>query len=303
MRRSSWIPAFCVLATAFAPTGSGAQAGQAAFHPLEPSSSTEHLSCNAVSYAKLPNSRREAASAYFLYAMMSHNAYKDSAVPQYEIPGWNRTRRAYASSLAFDVYEREPATAKYDEIVVAYRGTATARYWKANLAIKEPAHYRRAFKFLQDSIRSKNRKSRITVTGHSLGGGIALNMALRLDSVNAVVFNTSPRAFFGEPNQKNKLVHVSETGEILEVTNGDYLSGRLRGYDYTRFKFDFLTPVKRYNAVAQHGIYPLSRGLLLTAVGNDDRMARDLFVRNVRLSASKDAKGAEKECKALYEAR
>jgi pimeloyl-ACP methyl ester carboxylesterase len=71
---------------------------------------------------------------------------------------------------------------------------------------------------LFDEIRESNgADTKIIVTGHSLGGGIALEVSLKRENVDAYVFNTSPRFSADGYNIDNKRVSVVEHGEILKA--------------------------------------------------------------------------------------
>ena len=57
----------------------------------------------------------------------------------------------------------------------------------------------------------------ISVTGHSLSGGIATHVSLRRDGADAYVFNTSPRFSRNGPVPPNRRLSIVEFGEALKV--------------------------------------------------------------------------------------
>ena len=169
----------------------------------------------------------EAAGKYAVYAMMSSNAYHNTDRVKFPIEkmGWvqvdlggkptDQPTKEGITGLAYDIFEKKGS----DEVAFAFRGTDSKRdYLTANLApwpfSFQYTQAKSAFaKYLKDHPHKK-----ITVTGHSLGGGLALSMSVRF-GVNAVVFDSSPRIFdgLGDHHLQAERVLVYEGGEILEV--------------------------------------------------------------------------------------
>ena len=236
-----------------------------------------------------------AAEQSFVYAIMSNNVYRDSnAKPIFTLPDWELDERLdYASGLVLERLFRKDGNGHVIEIAIAFKGTDfdSGIDWKNNLAVFEPPQYKQAQDYTEKSLLRYGSIPH-TVTGHSLGGGIALNVALRQSTdqnpIKVVAFNASPRAFFGDYNiyAPGEKFLIEEKGDIL------WLFRKLRGLTFSklsssRFVFNFLdftTPTKN---VDEHGIYPLSRALLLVAVGVDNQYAKSVFQANFDFEALK----------------
>ncbi|QRP63511.1 hypothetical protein I6J77_15590 [Rhodanobacter sp. FDAARGOS 1247] len=233
---------------------------------------------------------------YFKYAMMASNAY--DTPDQFYIPGWTRTDRYETKNdLEFDVYERDGSNPK--EIVVAFRGTEFnhLKDWVANIAPIEPGQNKEAATFIA-GLRRLHPFAQITTTGHSLGGALAMNMSLRFDGVNAVAFNSSPRAFFRTKNKSNSRVHVFEAGEVLFFLNRTWLRLRMPHVQPVRYNYmDYYFRFGR-SLVQEHAIYGLARGLMVSAMSNGSNEAREAFISNIKEA---DARRFDwKDCAHLY---
>lgn len=230
------------------------------------------------------------ADKVFLYALMSSNAYDDKT--QYEIPGWLRMARLEsASGLGLDEWVREGSDPV--EKVVAFRGTnfTSLKDWKTNLGLVEPWQHRQAYEYIA-KLRQSEPATLLTVTGHSLGGALALNMSQRFDGLPAVAFNSSPRAFFAAEGKKNDRILAWETGEFLNAFRRPWLGARMRDAQRMRFNFIDYNWHNSLKPIAEHGMYPLSRALLISAVANGNALARDTFRRNIDHEAAIAEDGA-----------
>jgi hypothetical protein len=169
----------------------------------------------------------DVAAKYAVYAMISSNVYHKTDRVKFPVEklGWvqvdlegrptekpTKTRR---SGLAYDIYERQNSS----EVVFAFRGTDSKKdYLTANLAIWPfSLQYTQAKKAFAAYIKCHPEK-KVTVTGHSLGGGLALSMSVR-HGVDAVVFDSSPRIFdgLGDKHMPASRVMIYEGGEILSI--------------------------------------------------------------------------------------
>lgn len=290
--RSVFLIALCVSLTACSSRGGLIQAN---VHPLKSYSSLQYLSCDSTSHfpedkkAALefrpdPQKQATAIKAY-KYALLSSNVYRSPVdKPIFNIDGLSEpVRYESMSGLAAEVYRvhREKALT---EIIVVFKGTdfSSLHDWANNISLYfEPTQYREARELVEALLKEeKSSKTKITVTGHSLGGGIALNMSFLFDGVNAVVFNTSPRAFYAaNSDYKNERILISESGEALKGVRW-FWQRKLSGLNSTEFNFLKFNGWAR-KLINEHGMYYLSRGILLYAVGSGDGEAASIFTQNI----------------------
>ena len=239
-----------------------------------------YMGCDAAYVrANFPAWQLEVADRVYLYALMSSNAYADEG--QYAIPGWTRVARHESTSgLGLDEWVRDGSSPR--ETVLAFRGTqfTSLKDWKTNLAFIEPWQHREAYDHIA-KLRAEQPDTRLTVTGHSLGGALSLNMSHRFDNLPAYVFNSSPRAFFAAEGKHNERTLVWETGEFLNVFRRPWLAARMRGDERAAMNFMRYNWLNSIKFVAEHNMYGLSRGLLIAAVAHGNPHAREVFAANI----------------------
>lgn len=170
-----------------------------------------------------------------LYAMMASNAYVgDSEKLHFPLEklGWQKVdmngnavpadRNSYRpksfvgdffSNLQFDIWEdtNSPRT------VFAFKGTQEKIDWvSGNLMIGVSIPYKSAKKHVRDYITAHPGR-RVSVTGHSLGGGLALSVSF-WEGVDAMVFNTSPRIFDGlkDANRQARRLAAFQESDVLQ---------------------------------------------------------------------------------------
>jgi dienelactone hydrolase len=193
----------------------------------------------------------EVAGKYAVYAMMSSNAYHYTDRVKYPIEklGWvqvdlsgkptDKPTKEGITGIAYDIFEKRST----DEVVFAFRGTDSKRdYLTANLAPWPFSLQYTQAKSAFGKYRKKHPQKKITVTGHSLGGGLALSMSVRF-GINAVVFDSSPRIFdgLGDHHLQAERVLVYEGGEILEVVRKHWkkIFEAVKQEDIYKASFDF----------------------------------------------------------------
>jgi len=158
--------------------------------------------------------RQTAAEAY-LYAQMSANTYDEPYA--FSLPKRISLRRSVPNDdigFAYSIYDVSK-DGVFIEVVIAYRGTEDYKdWWYGNVLGKQ----NKTGLSVYDEIRSTTPENiPVTVTGHSLGGAIAVEVSLKRKNVNAYVFNTSPRFFSGGQSIENKRVSIVEYGEVLKA--------------------------------------------------------------------------------------
>ncbi|WP_198045984.1 alpha/beta hydrolase family protein [Novosphingobium aquimarinum] len=195
---------------------------------------------------------REAAGRSWTYAQMATNAYCDDA-REFTLPTTIREvarlperavceleRRRSDASLTKDVkkalkaqikaVERDPreksgfAYALFDrsatpggppvERVIAFRGSdiAWSDWAHGNLGKEQ---YEQAQALYEEQKRVAGVP--VVVTGHSLGGALAMQVSIDNLGANAYVFNTSPRYTVpAEPN-RNVRLSIKERGDVLDL--------------------------------------------------------------------------------------
>lgn len=175
------------------------------------------------------------ANEVAIYSMMASNAYaKDESKIYFPIEklGWRKvdlsgnpvpdTKNSYTprtfvgrlfSNLQFDIWEDSNS----DRTIIAFKGTDEKVDWvNGNLAVGISIPYKSANKQVRKYI-ADHPGRKVSLTGHSLGGGLALSVSF-WEGIDAIVFNTSPRIFDGRENNNapaNRLA-VFQEGDALQ---------------------------------------------------------------------------------------
>lgn len=198
------------------------------------------------------------------YAILSNNAYeRPDRLP---LPaGWSKVGSSDPEKgLAYTVFMRREGT-QTREVVVAFRGTDDVRDWLHNL---DPIHREQSGKahtaFASVVAEYRSSGAKFVATGHSLGGGLALEMALKFSAmdVDAYAFDCAPMLKGGEtPNMRTKRTSIWEKGEVLEPLRDlkSELLHEWRGTELVEVNFESGSPLK------QHKIRPLALNLVKAA--------------------------------------
>jgi hypothetical protein len=192
------------------------------------------------------------AHDYLPYAVASSEVYgPDGRIDASEFTldrygdGWTGTKTSQPllfnkgflpTNLTFEYYIQD----KGDKllVIVAFRGTTLLRDWLSNASwflrwLPISDHYddaRTAFRKIRAEVMSMahGRSVNYVVTGHSLGGGLAIHIAYGFPCVSAVVFNASPvinHHIYQRPFDDAKIVNIVQNCEALGVaralTGGD----------------------------------------------------------------------------------
>lgn len=164
------------------------------------------------------------------------------------------------------------------ETIIAFRGTdfLTREDWRyGNIG---PQQNRRGLAIV-DKVREQwaDPNAPIIVTGHSLGGAIAMHVSLRRQNVTAYAFNTSPhfwlerRGFRRHPAKDNDRHSIVEWGELLKALR---VFGREADQLYTSIGCR-----RGFDPLGDHSIRPLANCLTAIAAWNDAESWREAEVR------------------------
>jgi len=246
-------------------------------------------------------SRVELAKRHFIHAAMANNAYANPAKkPVFALPGWHLLEALESDTdLALQVYGDAPRMEDSKAIVVAYRGTESLVDWGNNFALKDPPQYKQAYQHMK-ALRERFPAAKVTAVGHSLGGGIAMNMSMRVEGVDAVAFNMSPRIRFGKTKPYPAYrASIFEVGEILTGLTKGYSAVLLPGpVSYGNYNFlDYRT--LPFSPLPEHGIYELTRGLTVVAMTRGSVEAQEFFKANIGEAKARQVDW--EHCQALFE--
>jgi hypothetical protein len=204
------------------------------------------------------------AEQTFLYAQLAHNSY---ITPEpWVLPDSVRPKLSVdldeATGFAATVFELGPA-ATPSKVVIAFRGTEGKMFvsrdwlygnWRRQQQLQAESFYAVVRELYPPTVP-------IVVTGHSLGGALALQISITEDSVPAYVFNSSYRVIRRTPETESYRLSISETGEILKVVRGilpNMTLLHLPGYDCTEG-----------DPIHNHGMNALARCLTRIAAARD----------------------------------
>jgi hypothetical protein len=246
----------------------------------------------------LPTVTASFAAKHAIYAMVASNTYHKKESERVHFPvellGWQLvdlndqptaeptgTRR---SGLAWDVYEKKDS----DEVIFSFRGTDSGRDHLTANAMPWPfaIQYQQARHNLE-KYQATHPQKHITLTGHSLGGGIAAGLSVRR-GIDTVVFDPSPRIFDGWGDKHlpaETRVVIFQKGEALEKVRKVWpkLVKTFAKESFYMTEFDF----NKFNA---HRMDQLALGLLnLGALENDSGLAAVAEAANRKIPSASDA--------------
>lgn len=187
---------------------------------------------------------RDTAGTAFEYAQMAYNSYDDPT--QYDLgPTLIEAFEGGEEGLDFQykIFHRK-ADGQVREVILAFRGTDSLRdFATGNLSLRQNNAGLRLF----DEQRAMWPAARITVTGHSLGGGIASHITLNRKGTDGFFFNTSPVFLKGKRNFDNDRNSIVEYGEVNKLLR---LFGREPTQLYTSVNCSTGNPIDQHAAKA-----------------------------------------------------
>ncbi len=215
------------------------------------------------------------AKKTWLYAQLASNVYRDEANEPQDFRLGDDIVLLDAQGndgigLAYSVYERRGPAGPIERII-AFRGTegflgkeGRKDWWYGNLTM---AQQRRGLN-VYDDWRNRPEASGmpVSVTGHSLGGGISIQVSLCRRNVDTYVFNSSPRFQDCHETISNNRYSVVEYGEILKLT-------RVFGREASQ-QYNSIGCTNSVTAVKQHQMRQLAECLTrIAAVAGQDEGA------------------------------
>ena len=195
---------------------------------------------------------RDAARLSYEYAQMATNVYSSVGSSPFKLGPNLRPLEPLASlpsGLQYRVYERHD-NGKRSEVIIAYRGTNFSSWqdWIfGNIGLTQRSEALTIFDRVWRDYEIKP-----SITGHSLGGALAIQVSLCRDVHYNIVFDTSSRFSkrFCGATYENHNVSIVEFGEINKLL-------RVFGREPTQ-RYVSLNCIDEGNAFSQHSMEKLA---------------------------------------------
>jgi hypothetical protein len=164
----------------------------------------------------------------------------------------------------YTVYDKRSPAGALERRVIAFRGTdpgQVADWFYGNIGSTQRDQGLALYASERAKLDQSGSKSvPIAVTGHSLGGAIAIQVSLAHPGVDAYVFNTSPRYQLVQPNA-NRRVAIAERGDLLEALRSRSMP--------VRQDLLVINCLPRGNTVTDHSVRKLAECVTWIAAATD----------------------------------
>ncbi len=228
----------------------------------------------------------------YIYAQMASNAYTDynnnkldelkdepsrpfAYTGAYKLESFDHISKIGYLYEIYKKYEGEEVV----EIVISYRGTDGPNWYDwlfGNILTNQRIEAINTF----DEVRSRagNENIPISVVGHSLGGGLAMQVSLCRNVHLNYSFDTSPR-FSKRLCGKGNDIYLNENYSIVEYGEINKIL-RLLGSELTQI-YTSLNCISRENPLNQHSMERLASCLSLIASFTSDEAVKSMEMNNI----------------------
>ena len=181
------------------------------------------------------------------------------------------------SNLQFDIWEHQYT----NETIIAFKGTdELVDLIDGDLTVILSLTYDEAKKKVEEYRKNLQKrgisKRQIRLTGHSLGGGLAISVSVK-KGLDAIVFNTSPRTFHGfDKNESAMRKAIFQKGELLKYVRKFYpkFSEKIPSKDIIKTSFTYGEASNHrkdwlFESLLNHRIDLLAEGILRCSTSKD----------------------------------
>lgn len=240
-----------------------------------------------------PDQHRQVAIKSYLYAQMANNTYGQGG-DEYESDGVDFVLPSSYTvnhfpnddiGLAYSIYEKHKDDILV-EVALVFRGTEGLSnwddFWYGNLLAEQNIRALALYKELREKLNQEGNSSvPIVLVGHSLGGALAIHVALNSEeTMNYFVFNSSPRFRLIEswessrdPKQLFQMRYsIVETGEFLYAL-------RFPATEATQ-TYQPMNCDSHFKPFSSHGIEKLAECLTKLAALNDSNAKIEKRLKN-----------------------
>lgn len=222
-------------------------------------------------------------------ALFSAISYENDGLGNYKLPeGWLRTRSIkHRSGLFAVVFTNE----KRKELAIAFRGTeaTSLKDWTHNVLPFVKAQSKPAQDVVEQELSNpEHRNWSTSLTGHSLGGGLALEVSHKVKGVSAIAFNPSPRIGTDRNGYGNSRIVFREKHEPLAIVRWNPSWRKNWGLRY-EVLLDFTPGFFGARAITQHGMDSMAMNLLaLSTTWSPDSLVLLNLICNAQQSVPRD---------------